>query len=215
VSRWFRSYADTHRNPKIARLSDKDFRLWHRLLCIAAENGGTIPPADDLKHMLSMRLDHCSEALRRFQNGGLLDPVEGGYVPHNWNQRQYKSDTSTERVRKFRTKGNVAGNVSETAPDTDTESDTLANANGAAAAAADPEKIMFDSGLAMLQAQGVPERKGRPWLGKLKRDYGAPDVISALSAAKREGAIELISFVEAALKTRARTHDPPRLGALC
>jgi hypothetical protein len=124
VIRWFRSYADTHRNPKIARLSDKDFRLWHQLLCIASENDGIIPSPADLKNLLRMRLDHCSAALSRFQSGGLLDAVEGGYAPHNWSKRQFKSDTSTDRVRKHRTQGNVSGNVPVTPPDTDTESDT-------------------------------------------------------------------------------------------
>lgn len=124
MSRWFRSYADTHRNPKIARLSDKDFRLWHQMLCIAAENDGLIPPVADLKNLLRMRLDHCSEALRRFQSGGLLDAEGDSYAPHNWNERQFKSDTSTDRVRKFRQQRNVSGNVSVTPPDTEAESET-------------------------------------------------------------------------------------------
>lgn len=133
-TRWFRSYADTHRNPKVAKLSDRDFRLWHELLCLAAENDGIIPPEGDLKHLLRMRLDHCSALLKRFQSGGLLDAVEGGYAPHNWNKRQFKSDTSTERVRKFRTGVNVSGNVSETPPDTETESDTEKKKDGGALA---------------------------------------------------------------------------------
>lgn len=124
MSRWFRSYADTHRNPKIARLSDKDFRLWHQLLCIAAENDGTIPPLEDLKHLLRMRLDHCSALLKRFQTGGLLDGLEGGYAPHNWSERQFKSDTSTDRVRKYRQSRNVSGNVPVTPPDTESDTDT-------------------------------------------------------------------------------------------
>jgi hypothetical protein len=124
MSRWFRTYADTHRNSKIARLSDREFRQWHQLLCIASENDGLIPPAEDLKHLLRMRLDHCSTLLSRFQSGGLLDALEGGYAPHNWNKRQYKSDTSTDRVQKYRAKRNVSGNVSGTPPDTEAETDT-------------------------------------------------------------------------------------------
>ena len=124
MSRWFRSYADTHRNPKIAKLSDRDFRLWHNLLCIAAENDGVIPPAEDLKHMLRMRLDHTYGILNRLIEGSLIDPLEAGYAPRNWDKRQYKSDTSTPRVQKFRGKGNVSCNVSETPPDTDTETET-------------------------------------------------------------------------------------------
>lgn len=123
MSRWFRSYADTHRNPKVARLSDADFRLWHELLCVASENDGHIPPADDLKHLLNRRLDHLSKALKRLVDGRLIDALSDGYAPRNWSERQYKSDTSTPRVQKHRSKGNVSCNVSETAPDTETESE--------------------------------------------------------------------------------------------
>jgi len=130
MTRWFRSYADTHRSPKIARLSDRDFRLWHQLLCIASENEGIIPSAEDLKSLLRMRLDHCSAALKRFQDGGLLDELGCGYAPHNWSKRQFKSDTSTERVRKFRGQCNVSRNVSETPPDTDTDTETEKKESG-------------------------------------------------------------------------------------
>lgn len=119
MSRWFRSYADTHRNPKVAKLSDSDFRLWHELLCVAAENDGIIPPLDELKHLLKRRLDHLSSALKRLISGELIDPLEDGYGPRNWGERQYKSDTSTERVHKHRAKRNV----SVTPPDTEADTE--------------------------------------------------------------------------------------------
>lgn len=121
MSRWFRAYADTHRNPKIAKLSDADFRLWHQLLCIAAENDGLIPSLEGLKSLLRRRLDHLSCAVDRLVNEGLIDQCEDGYSPHNWLKRQYKSDCSTDRVKRFRNGGR---NVSETPPDTETEAET-------------------------------------------------------------------------------------------
>ena len=120
MSRWFRLYADAMRNPKVARLSDSDFRLWVRLLAIASENDGKLPPLCDLKVLLSVRLDHLSTALKRLLSGGLIDPLEDGYEPHHWGKFQYKSDVSTERVHKHRAKRNV----SETPPETDTEAET-------------------------------------------------------------------------------------------
>lgn len=120
MSRWFRAYADTHRNPKIAKLTDRQFRLWHNLLCVAAENDGLIPPADELKSILKVRLDHLLTGVEGLIKGGLIDRLEGGYAPRNWDERQYKSDTSTGRVHKFRAKRNV----SETAPDTEADAET-------------------------------------------------------------------------------------------
>jgi hypothetical protein len=117
MSRWWRCYADTHRNQKIATLSDKDFRLWHRLLCVASENDGMIPPPDQLKRLVGMRYDHLKGGLRRLISCVLIEALGDGYCPHNWDKRQYKSDTSTDRVRKHRAERNVP----VTPPDTETD----------------------------------------------------------------------------------------------
>lgn len=119
-ARWFRFYADTMRHPKVAKLSDPLFRLWVELLCVAAENDGHIPPANDLKHVLKRRLDHLLRGLEDLLRASLIDSLEDGYRPHGWDKRQYKSDVSTDRVRKFREKRNV----SETPPDTETDTET-------------------------------------------------------------------------------------------
>ena len=119
MSRWFRFYADAMRNPKVARLSDGDFRLWVKLLAVASENDGKIPPTDDLKILLSTRLDHLLAGLKRLISGGLIDLLADGYEPHNWNKFQYKSDTSNERVAKHRAKRNVTVTPPETEADTE------------------------------------------------------------------------------------------------
>lgn len=137
MSRWFRLYADAMRNPKVARLSDSDFRIWVRLLAVASENDGAIPPAEDLKHLLSVRLDYLSKALERLLKGGLIDPLASGYEPHNWSKFQYKSDTSTERVHKHRAKRNV----SVTPPETDTEAETERTVANATVARASPQPL--------------------------------------------------------------------------
>jgi len=119
MTKWFRFYADAMRNPKVAALSDREFRLWVQVLSVASENEGRVPPADDLKHMLRMRLDHLLTGLDRLISSGLIDRLEVGYEPHNWKKFQYKSDTSTDRVQKHRS----GRNVSETPPEADTETE--------------------------------------------------------------------------------------------
>ncbi len=119
--RWFRFYADAIRNPKVARLSDKQFRLWVELLSVASENDGAIPCLDDLRYMLNRRLDHLSTGVDQLISMGLIDCLEAGYEPHNWNKFQYKSDTSTERVAKHRAKRNVTVTPPDTEADTETD----------------------------------------------------------------------------------------------
>ena len=120
MSRWFRFHADAMRNPKVARLSDKEFRLWVEMLSVASENDGAIPCLDDLKHVLKRRLDHLSTGVERLISVGLIDALADGYEPHGWGKYQYKSDVSTERVQKHRQKRNV----SETPPYTETDTET-------------------------------------------------------------------------------------------
>lgn len=168
MSRWFRSYADAHRNPKVARLSDSDFRLWHQLLCMASENDGVLPPAEDIKLMLNRRLDHLLEALKRLISGGLIEPLGDGYAPRNWNKRQYKSDTSTPRVKAMRAKRNV----SETPPDTETETEvSVAKATSAPPAVLEEKKRAIASCLKVAWPcpDGVEDAHWRDFMAARKR----------------------------------------------
>lgn len=128
MSRWFRFYSDAMRDPKVSALSDSDYRLWTELLSVAADNDGFIPHLADTSRILRRRLDKLVNAVNRLVEVGLINVVGDGFEPHNWRKRQYKSDTSTERVKRFRTKpGNVSETACETAPETETETETENN----------------------------------------------------------------------------------------
>ncbi len=119
--RWFRFYDDTLNDPKSLKLSDKTFRIWVGMLCAASKNDGILQPFDDLLILLRIRADKLQPAIEELITAELIDHDDSGLHPHNWNTRQYKSDVSTERVKRFR---NGERNVSETPPETDTESKT-------------------------------------------------------------------------------------------
>jgi hypothetical protein len=118
---WFRFYNDTMRHPKVAKLTDPQFRLWVELLCVASENDGAIPAAEDLKHVLKRRLDHLLTGLKGLLKAGLIVRYGDGFRPHNWEKRQYKSDSSAERVRKHREEKKRYSNALDTDTDTETE----------------------------------------------------------------------------------------------
>jgi hypothetical protein len=120
MSRWFRFYDDAMNDPKLLRLSDELFRAWTILLCFASKNGGTLPPTDDIALALRLRPTKVAEWITKLVKGGLLDNNDGVFSPHNWNARQFKSDVSTERVKRFR---NGKRNVSETASETPPEAE--------------------------------------------------------------------------------------------
>ena len=86
------------------------------------------------------------------------------------------------------------------APETETETDIpFSNENGAKVV--DPAKVMFDGDI-LITAAGKSE--GRPDHGKVRKTYGPEAVIVAIGAAKREGALDPISFMEASLRARDR-----------
>jgi predicted transcriptional regulator len=131
MSRWFRFYDDALNDPKVQLLSGDDFKAWVNLLCLASKNEGRLPSIDDMAFALRRSPNDVQTVVERLLNGGLIDRRNGGpngvhYAPHGWDKRQYKSDTSTQRVQRFRKRFDA---VSEAAPETETETDKEANAS--------------------------------------------------------------------------------------
>lgn len=130
MMKWFRMYASVLNDPKVQRLPASDFKGWVNLLCLAAEHDGGLPCATDIAFSLRMEEDAADRLIAAMLSAGLLEPAFGGYRPHNWDGRQFQSDTSTERVRRFRAKhSETDGNSDETFQQRssnalDTESDT-------------------------------------------------------------------------------------------
>jgi len=125
--RWFRLYDDVLNDPKVQRLSGETFKLWINLLCIASKHGGVLPSLDDLAFQLRLPALVCKTEIDTLKSAGLIDG-DKKLKPHGWDKRQYKSDTSTERVKRFRERcRNAPETVNETVPDTDTETDTEKN----------------------------------------------------------------------------------------
>jgi hypothetical protein len=206
---WFRMYEEALDDPKVQRLSGDDFKAWINLLCLASRNGGRLPPSADVAFALRMDAHGAATLLSRLADGGLLDTRQGGahgshHAPHGWEERQYKSDTSTDRVKRFRQRSKT---VTETAPDTDSETEVPEAKASGEIQAFDAETVMFRHGRLYLTANGVKPDKAGSLLGKWKRDHGAEAVIVALGKAQREGAIDPVSYIEACLRQRSRDDD--------
>ena len=215
MNRWLRFYTETLRNPKVMRLSDADYRLWTKLLCVAADSEGEIPSCADLKFVLGVRLDHLQGGLNRLISGGLIDLYKDGYRPHNWDKFQYKSDTSNERVAKHR----AARNVTVTPPEADTETEKKepiadamdgepsqnANSTVADKPVDDPidlKALLFSTGKPYLTGNGVTAANAGSILGKWRQTYGDGAVIDALALAQAEACSAPIPFITKLLEAR-------------
>jgi hypothetical protein len=153
MSRWFRFYDEALNDPKILKLSDKLHRLWVGILCVASKNNGELPSLDDLALMVRIKPQKLEPMLKKLEELGLIDTDEAVRKPHNWDRRQYKSDVSTDRVKRFR---NGQRNVSETPPDTEQIQITEQKEDAAPSAqpidftAVSLEKQLFDRGKQIL-----------------------------------------------------------------
>jgi predicted transcriptional regulator len=100
---WFRFYVEALNDPKVQRLEPNLFRTWVNILCVARENDGDLPKLEDLAFRLRIDKTDAQRAVESLIERGLLDrQPSGGLRPHNWDERQYQSDTSTSRVKRFR-----------------------------------------------------------------------------------------------------------------
>jgi hypothetical protein len=122
---WFRFYANWIDDLRLARLSDGQYRIWSGLMCLTSEYGGALPHQDVIAFRLRKSEKTIADALSKLIDAGLIEKTAEGLRPQNWSELQYKSDSSTERVRALRErKRNVSPAVTETAPERETESDT-------------------------------------------------------------------------------------------
>jgi hypothetical protein len=125
MSRWWRAYDEAVDDPKLCLLTDKQHRAWFNLCCITSQNGGTLPSLAAIAFKLRVKPDAAKHIVAELAALGLIDfDVNGDAAPHNWGGRQFQSDVSTDRVKRFRERqGNVSSAVSETPPYTEAETE--------------------------------------------------------------------------------------------
>jgi hypothetical protein len=121
MSRWFRLDDDVINDPKILLLPEAMRWIWVAFLCIASKNSGQLPSNEIIALSLRVKPTKAAEYLTRLCIAGLIDKTETGFAPHNWARRQFKSDVSTDRVKRFRKQER---NVSETPPHTQAHTET-------------------------------------------------------------------------------------------
>lgn len=127
---WFRLYHRMVDDDKLRLLAFED--RWHFVALCCLKSAGLLDGEEsDLRNRriavkLGVQVRELEEIGRRLREVELVDEL---LCPLAWDELQYRSDTSTDRVRKFREKqrGNDmkrSRNVSETVQETDTDTDT-------------------------------------------------------------------------------------------
>lgn len=126
---WFRLYHRIIDDEKLRLLAFED--RWHFVaLCCLKGDGLIDEPDDSLRQRkiavkLGVQVRELEEIGRRLQEVGLIDEK---LSPVAWDELQYRSDNSNERVKKYREKQKLAkvkrsSNVSVTVQELDTDTD--------------------------------------------------------------------------------------------
>jgi hypothetical protein len=124
MTRWFRVYDNLIDDPKIQRLDPTLFKALINVWCLASAHGGVLPSIEVIAFKLRIKPEKARRALNDLREAGLVDDDEKGAHPHNWDQRQFISDGSTSRVKRFRERyRNVPKRQAETAPETKAETE--------------------------------------------------------------------------------------------
>lgn len=199
MSRWFRMHDEILDDPKVQRLSGDDFKGWVNILCLASRNDGKLPPIEDVAFALRETLDGARTLVERLVNATLIERRTGGsngahYAPYKWDERQYKSDTSTGRVKRFRQRSKT---VPETPPDTETETDIpLSKDNGAAPGS---DKHFWDT------AKAYVGKSNSSLIGKWLKLHGKAETARAITAAQIERAADPVTYIQGYFRKRGES----------
>lgn len=215
---WLRLYAEFATDPKVQMLSEANQRRYIMLLCLRCSNGDVTLHDDEVAFQLRISNEDWSSTKSVLSAKGLIG--EDG-LPSAWDRRQYRSDSSAERVRRHRENKKQACNVTVTAPDTDTDTDTEVNqkqtvAPDGAQVATAPEHSDGESGqqegaekvssaepkaktvgVKALVADGVDRKVAEDWL-LVRKQKRSPLTETAWSATKSEIAKAGLSVGEGA-----------------
>jgi len=101
---WIKLYHEVLDDPKMGRLQDNLYRRCIELFLLAGEtdNGGELPPIDDMAWRLRLDPDMLTEELIEIERTTrIVRRIDGGWVVTKFAERQ-DADTGSERVNRYR-----------------------------------------------------------------------------------------------------------------
>ncbi len=108
---WLRLYTEITWDHKLRRLPPAQRWLWIAMMCVAGKSPrpgwlylaeGVPAKLEDLADEAAINVKEVKAALAMFEQQHMIEFVEGVWHLLNWNKRQFSSDLSTDRTRKWR-----------------------------------------------------------------------------------------------------------------
>jgi hypothetical protein len=183
---WVRLEGTFAGNPKIAELTDAEFRVWVRLLCYCGE--AKDPTVDRRTQREVSGL--FARRVTRFYSLGLLDAVGEGFEVHDWLKYQPKDMTNADRQARFRARRSVTPTVTKPVTDIGTPSRA-----GAFVPSRTEELRQEDLGLPAVRSETTLPVKNELGIARLlafvgdSRDEATEGVIRGFSRRLPEGSL--------------------------
>lgn len=141
---WFRLYSEILTDPKVQMLSEQDQRRYIMLLCMRCSNTDVTLHDALLKRMdnkavcfmLRISPEEWAETRANLLEAEL---ITADNLPTAWDKRQYKSDSSAERVKRHRLKKKQAKKAAQAAIKPDQKTDNPAAVTGCNVTVTPPE----------------------------------------------------------------------------
>jgi len=194
---WFRMYTEAVDDEKLKLLAFED--RWHFVALLCCKGKGMLDEDqsfDLLERKLSVKLGlqrrELDELHRRLMEVGLVDEY---WQPTKWDSRQYRSDRSTERVRRHRQKNQNADvthetdmkryeTVSVTPPDTETDTDTEKDKKNRPSTC-EVDESEFDEAYKALPKRKPSHNRKQAWRAYVARRRAGVSAEEILEGAKR------------------------------
>ncbi|MFP5211944.1 MAG: hypothetical protein ACLGPL_01055 [Acidobacteriota bacterium] len=126
--KWLRLYSELIDDPKQAKMSDKTFRIFVLLMCLAREqqkDGKISLDEKDIAWRLRCTERQVKAATKELVALEIISIDFDGLTFLNLGKRQFQSDNVNERVKRYRSKGvTLHGTLGETAPEAETEAES-------------------------------------------------------------------------------------------
>jgi hypothetical protein len=128
ANQWFRLYHEFASDPKIQSMPEHMQRRLVIIFCLRCSNVLETLQENEIIFALGISEKEWEETKQLFVSKCFIRFISGKCNVINWNKRQFISDSSTERVKKYREKNATLQKrykgVTVTPSDTDTDTDT-------------------------------------------------------------------------------------------
>jgi hypothetical protein len=177
---WFRMYSEFAHDHKLQMMSEANQRRFIMLLCLRCSNGIVTLHDTQVAFQLRISEEEWNTTKALFVAQGIIDSDNNVL---NWEKRQFISDSSRERVARYRERhGNGKSNMSNvtvTVQDTDTDTDTEQNKKTIRAP-------RFDA-VQHLVSLGVVEQVARDYCQQRKKKATATAIDGIYKQAQKAG----------------------------